>query len=303
MGIDHEMALRFLRTAYQPEDWIAVFLKSYETGRTAQRVVPVSLAATPGFQAWLARENQQRVNLYVTVNVLKPRTASRARRAIAAVRHVFLDADRDGSRVVAAIAARHDLPPLSYVLQSSSNRVHVFWRVTDFTIDRVEALQKQLARELGTDPAATPCSQTTRLPGSENHKYRPASLVTVEYGDVDHAYSPIDFPTPLPIDTRAVRVCATRTMPVAMPVMERVRRYVTALPAAIAGQHGDQHTFRVCCRLVRGFALSDAEALTALTDWNARCQPPWSDRELIAKLHHARRYGREPIGGLLEAQR
>jgi hypothetical protein len=27
------------------------------------------------------------------------------------------------------------------------------------------------------------------------------------------------------------------------------------LPPAIAGQHGDVHTFRVCCRLARGFAL------------------------------------------------
>ena len=50
-------------------------------------------------------------------------------------------------------------------------------------------------------------------------------------------------------------------------------------------------------------ALSDAEALAVLIDWNARCEPPWSERELLAKLHHARRYGREPIGGLVEAQR
>jgi hypothetical protein len=57
-------------------------------------------------------------------------------------------------------------------------------------------------------------------------------------------------------------------------------------------------TFRVCCRLARGFALSDAEAMTVLTDWNARCQPPWSNRELVDKLRRARRYGREPVGGL-----
>ena len=30
---------------------------------------------------------------------------------------------------------------------------------------------------------------------------------------------------------------------------------------AIAGHHGDLHTFRVCCRLARGFALDDDEAL------------------------------------------
>jgi hypothetical protein len=54
---------------------------------------------------------------------------------------------------------------------------------------------------------------------------------------------------------------------------------------------------------VRGFVLSDHEALTLLTDWNARCEPPWAERDLIEKLARARRYGREPIGGLLEARR
>ena len=78
------------------------------------------------------------------------------------------------------------------------------------------------------------------------------------------------------------------------------RQYVAAVPPAISGQHGDVHTFRVCCRVVRGFALADDEALDVLRDWNSRCEPPWSDRELIDKLSRARRYGREPIGCLLE---
>ena len=78
------------------------------------------------------------------------------------------------------------------------------------------------------------------------------------------------------------------------------RSYVEKMPPAIAGQHGDVHTFRVCCRLVRGFALSDGEALDLLRNWNRRCEPPWSERQLINKLASARRCGREPIGGLLQ---
>ena len=38
-----------------------------------------------------------------------------------------------------------------------------------------------------------------------------------------------------------------------------------------------------------------------LTSWNQRCSPPWSEKELRDKLLRARRYGREPIGGLLGA--
>jgi len=60
------------------------------------------------------------------------------------------------------------------------------------------------------------------------------------------------------------------------------------------------HTFRVCCRLVRGFALDDDEALDVLTNWNALCRPPWTGRELRDKIWRARRYGREPIARLLK---
>jgi hypothetical protein len=83
--------------------------------------------------------------------------------------------------------------------------------------------------------------------------------------------------------------------------VKRARRYLARVPPAIAGDHGDVHTYRVCCRLVRGFALGDHEALTVLTEWNARCRPPWTEHELEDKLRRARRYGREPIAGLLRS--
>lgn len=299
--VDREAPLRFLERAYQPDDWVAVFLKSYETGRTAQRVGPVSLIADARFQAWLRAENAGRANVYISVNAITPGRRSRTRDAIRAVRHVFLEADTDGPLVLAAIDERADLPRPSYILHSSPNRVHVFWRATHFTIDLVEALQKQLARELHTDPAATPCSQTTRLPGFFNHKYEPANLVTVDYRTIECRYTPTDFPRPVAFATpmRRTRAVLPRLMP---DVMARARQYVRAVPPAIAGQHGDLHTFRVCCRLVRGFALTDADALELLAEWNVHCQPPWSERELCDKLRRARRYGREPIAGLLEAQ-
>ena len=303
--VDRAAPLQFLRTAYEPDDWIAVFLKSYETGHTAQRVGPVSLVADARFQAWLRWRNLIRSNIYVSVNAISPGRRSRTRESVRAIRHVFLEADHDGCDVLAAIAARRDLPSPSYVLHSSPNRVHVFWRVAGFTIEHAEALQKQLARELGTDVAATPCTQTTRVPGFFNHKpqYVPPHLVTIEYRDSTRVYAPDDFPIPIAPMMATVPVRLSRGLNVRFNRMDRARRYLAALPAAFAGQHGDLHTFRVCCRLVRGFALSDAEALTLLNDWNARCEPPWAECELRDKLARARRYGREPIGGLLEANR
>jgi hypothetical protein len=84
---------------------------------------------------------------------------------------------------------RRDLPPLSYVLHTSPSHVHLFWRVTGFDRDLVERLQKQLARELGTDAAALRSHRT--LDCFANHKRaRRPHLVTIEYRDVNVRYAP-----------------------------------------------------------------------------------------------------------------
>jgi hypothetical protein len=237
--------------------------------------------------------------IYVSVNALRPGSSSRTRAAIASVRHVFLEADHDGDLVLAAIGRRLDVPEPSYILHSSPNRVHVFWRVAGFSAGGVERLQKKLAAELGTDPAATPVTQNTRLPGFFNYKHAERYMVWIEYRAVDRVLSPADFPHVLPPEPDSARGEWQPRQATSLVAVERARRYLDRVPPAIAGQHGDVHTFRVCCRLARGFALEDHEALDVLTAWNQRCQPPWSDAELRDKLRRAREYGREPVGGLL----
>ena len=125
--------------------------------------------------------------------------------------------------------------------------------------------------------------------------------MTIDYRCVNRRYTPADFPTPMVTRTPAGACAVICARPI-HDAVKRARRYVAAASPAVAGQHGDIHTFRLCCRLARGFALTDADALAVLVEWNVRCQPPWSERELLDKLRRARRYGREPIGGLLEAR-
>jgi hypothetical protein len=295
--VDFDAPLRFLTTAFEPDDWVAVFVKSYDDGTTKQRVAPLVRVTSGRFQAWLRAENASRRNVYVSVNAIAPHRRSRTRANVKSVRHIFLDADGDTDRLLAALGARPDIPPLSYMVRTSPDRVHLLWQVVGFDVEQAECLQKRLASELGTDRAATSCAQLTRLPGFRNHKYTPAPLVGIEYLAATFRCSPGDFPS--------VRREKRPTRKVPRPsssACDRARRYLAGTPPAIAGRHGDVHTFRVCCRLIRGFALPEADAFGLLLEWNERCEPPWSEGELRAKLRHALTYGRESIGGLLEAQ-
>jgi hypothetical protein len=296
MIVDSAAAIHFLRTAFESEDWIAIFLKSYETGRTAQRVGPLTLFLEPRIHAWLRAMNAQKFNCYVSVNAITPGVRARTKDAISGIRHLFLEADEDGWAVLNRVRRRRGVPEPSYVLESSPNRVHIFWRVRDFTSAAIERLQKHLAAEFHTDTAATACSQTTRLPGYRNHKRAPSHLVIVEYAASDVRRTPSDFPMPsVPAAPAFDPRSGLRTD---ADIVERARAYLARIEPAIAGQHGDVHTFKVCCRVVRGFALDNDEALEVLRGWNARCEPPWSERELRDKIARARKYGREPLGGL-----
>ena len=292
-ALDRHAPRAFLAAGFAPDDWVGVLLKSYRTGEAVQRVLPVTTVASARFLAWLRAKNAQDWEVYVSTNAVAAGQPSRARQNVAAVRHVFVDADVEGNRLLATLSARSDVPSPSYILRTSTGRVHVLWRVQGMDVRGVEVVQKHLARDLGADLAATSAAQMTRLPGFLNHKRPVPFPVSLLLGAVSRQYGVEDFP----------KTTSPRRTPVRSPAwrgrtdtVARVRAYLRSVPPAVAGERGDAHTFRVCCRVVRGFALDENDALAALAEWNDRCVPPWRTAEPADKVRNAGRYGREPIG-------
>lgn len=84
-------------------------------------------------------------------------------------------------------------------------------------------------------------------------------------------------------------------------VLSRSRAYLAQVPGAIQGHRGDDHTFKVACRLIVDFGLSIGEAYPLLAEWNQVCVPPWSDADLYVKLRSADQR-RGPRGRLRDAE-
>jgi len=82
--------------------------------------------------------------------------------------------------------------------------------------------------------------------------------------------------------------------------LERAAAYLEHMPPAIAGSGGHSATFNAAAVLVRGFALTEHDALPLLVEWNhTHCQPPWTEAELRHKLRSAATSTR-PLGYLLD---
>lgn len=82
--------------------------------------------------------------------------------------------------------------------------------------------------------------------------------------------------------------------------MERAYAYVSKMPPSVQGSGGSDAAFNVALTLVKGFSLSEEEALPIMADWNQGCSPPWSESELRHKLRSAANSSQRPQGYLLK---
>jgi hypothetical protein len=89
----------------------------------------------------------------------------------------------------------------------------------------------------------------------------------------------------------------------ASPTTDRARQYVAKIPSSVAGQGGHEQTFKVALALLHGFCLDESDTWHILCEYNNRCEPPWSERELRHKLVSAQNATRhsKPRGCLLES--
>ena len=86
-------------------------------------------------------------------------------------------------------------------------------------------------------------------------------------------------------------------IPPATPTqIERCRKHVARCPAAINNQGGHNQTFAVAKVIFYDFGLTEEEGWKIFQEYNQRCDPLWSDRELHHKMDDAKHATNKPIG-------
>jgi hypothetical protein len=277
------------------------------------------LAAVRRFIETYGRER----NLYVGV---APRNGHGRRTEHCVALHVlFVDLDvkqfPGGESEARARLAAFPLPPTAVV--STGGGLHVYWWLVDpLTLQGdgaalyAKAVLRALATQIGADLDAAEPARVLRLPDTRNHKYDPPRPVILETFDAARRYPLSDFADLLALGIEAELRQLESVPDPGPPIQHDIRveariqlakRWLAQQPAgAVQGfrprdeaQAGDNEAFTVCTAVTRGFDLEDSEALEALQDWNARCDPPWPASKLKDKIRNGREYGKERIGGRL----
>jgi hypothetical protein len=176
-----------------PRRDVALLVRYPDESRTLQRIIRVTDLRRRNYLGWLAFENCRGGNVYFSINPLAQNAARRTKDAVAEAKALYLDLDLDGDAKLAAIRHSESVPVPSAVIQTSTGKYQLLWRVCEFSTSGQEAMLKTLAETLGGDRACTDCSRVFRLPGFFNRKYIPAVLVTAEIRDVKTVYTPSDF--------------------------------------------------------------------------------------------------------------
>lgn len=170
---DHALATEeFIRRNFEASDRIAVLVLNRDTDRKVQRITTAENLAGERWQAWLRSENARGANVYISYNALREDTRNRTKADVAAIRHVYLDLDKDGERSLAAIQASKEVPTPNYVLSTSPGKYQVIWKVEGMAQGEAESLQHRMVEAFGGDPAATDSTRVLRLPGFSNKKYQ-----------------------------------------------------------------------------------------------------------------------------------
>jgi hypothetical protein len=184
---------------YRPDDYLAAVLITRDAdGRVVavkHEYATADILASERRQSHFRAANAAGADVYLTVNALEPGTHNREKRDVKTIRHLYLDVDRDGHRVLERIMNTQLLPHPSTVIATSPGKLQILWRVDGFGKDEAEAVVRGMAAEYGADPAVWDCARILRVPGFRNVKYEaPFYAKIVQRGRSQDILSPADFP-------------------------------------------------------------------------------------------------------------
>lgn len=232
----------------------------------------------------LVQLNNKGAGVFVTVN--RTEGSKRNAKSIVKIRAVFADKD-DGDF--------NGLPLDPSILVQTKNGQHAYWITDEVSTADFTTMQKQIINTLKTDISIHDLPRVMRLPGFYHRKdpNDPFFISIIKNSGTYYSAAQIftAFPKEETTKVEVKKIFGSHA---------EVSKYIETLDGAVQGEGGDLRTFQVACALVRGFNLSNSDALEYFKKFNEKCSPMWTEPELMQKLESAKKYGSGEFGALLK---
>lgn len=227
---------------------------------------------------------------------------ARERKNIKTVNALVLDYDKGATfdKVLALWAAHYGLVYTTKNHRDEAHRLRVVLPLSrPVTADEYDRLWQHADRlsqaaGLAPDKQAKDASRfwydPTRPPGTWRSELLAGSALDVDSALAEPAPEPprlrvVTTPPPMTDDLRA----------------RRARAYVQRMPGGVAGQYGHTAMFNAVAAVMIGFDLDEQTTRSIIEhDYNPRCDPPFSDREIDHKLASVAEQCKRDRGYLLQ---
>lgn len=194
LSIDIDLSIRFCEALVQGDQNAIITIQTFsdrkngmDGGTTLTRIFHCTLKNIRHVLTTLVYPLvRQGAGVFVMVNEGdgKGRKAQNVRK----IRVVFVDLDEDGYRALVKIRDCTDVPKPHLIVETSPGKYHVYWLVNDMNLGDFKAVQADLSKRFGGDPAVHDLCRVLRLPGSWHQKNEP-HRVKIIYENPDPPYA------------------------------------------------------------------------------------------------------------------
>lgn len=225
--------------------------------------------------ATLGALNAQGAGVFVMVN--RGDRLGRKAANVTGIRALFIDLD--GAPLEPVLAAGVE-PHIT--IESSADRYHAYWLVSDCALEQFTQLQAALATKFNSDPKVKDLPRVMRLPGYWHQKAAPFQTRIIE--EKSHApYAVAELIERLELNAKPTAQTAGNTTAQALTFDRK-----NAI-AGFAQGNRDDSLFRYACSL-RGRGVEKEEARLLVQAAAANCQPPMPELDATNCLESAWRY-------------
>lgn len=248
-----------LLTAHDRTDARPFFATIDDSGQGRKALLSERSCLLEQHSSTLERLNANGAGVFVCVNETDD---SGKRRAGNVVRVRALFVDLDGSPLDPVLPYSPSL-----VVETSPNRWHAYWLVSDCPLDRFKPLQQALARRFGGDPTVCDLPRLVRLPGFEHRKRDPHPVTITQLGDATQR-TVAELTKLLGLETetkrKATPVQRPRAEPYALAALSRECRSVAEADEGTRNVTLNRAAFSLG-QLVSAGALSESQVVSELS--------------------------------------